>query len=166
MSAAIIHSFWATFLSIVLGFIGKMTFQHFQLQSRVPTISVHRPGKAPDARTGFLPGYQSLLPLALLQAAARESFWIAQQASLQKNSVNSYWLQRKTHLFPSAPDQPGCRPSHQAMQLPHFEPCPSCLRAFVTLCLCTLYCYCLKDLPFLSRHFPKQKRQAFLAEKI
>lgn len=71
------------------------------------------------------------------------------QLSSEKNS-NSYYLQLKTHIVPSAPDQTGSYASCQTMQLPHPEPCPNQPGALVALCPCTFHCCCLKDLPFLD----------------
>lgn len=157
LPATMVHSFRAFFLSIILCLTGRTVCQHGQLQPRIATVSVCWPGKAPGW-TELSPGPQSLLPPVLLPGQPiRPVLFIKSSVGSCVYSINPPpFLPTLTSLFLPFPADPR---SVAALLR-------GSLGAFATLCLCSFTGHCLKNLPFLSKYFPKQKRQACLAEKI
>lgn len=102
LPATITHSLHA-FLSIVLCFTGKMTFQHFQLQSQGATVCGCAGPEKPKKLGGLSCWVTSLLlPPILLQAAPRETSWMDHQAhSLQQTICRLLLWTAENPPFPS-----------------------------------------------------------------
>lgn len=102
LPATITHSLHA-FLSIVLCFTGKMTFQHFQLQSQGATVCGCAGPEKPQKLGGLSCWVTSLLlPPILLQAAPRETPWMDHQAhSLQQTVCRLLLWTAENPPFPS-----------------------------------------------------------------